>query len=291
MAESILEQTQKIYDSLRPSEQKIAKLVLRSPDKVVEMKLKDLAQEAAVSDPTIARFCKALGLDGYKELRLKLARSTQPSTTYDRAPIGPRDSLTSLRDKIFNSALGVLNEVREEIELDALEQAIHLLSHARCVELFAFGGSVPIAMDFQHKLFRLQVMSSVYSDPHLQSMAACSLQKDDLVFAFSNSGTTEALVRSIEVVRKAGLPVLAITPSNTPLAELANVALCVDPDDSGLLMMPLSARLAWLAIIDILVLGVAQKRGPEGQKHLNNLLQNQQQFRLNKKNKKTDPLL
>ena len=271
---------------LRPSEQKVAQRVLADPGQVSGLKLDDLVEELGTSAPTVLRFCHALGLSGYQQLRLELARcaAEEEFAHYGRAPVNATDSVEQIRDKIFDAALRVLQEVRQEVQPDAIERAIDLIESASRVDLFAFGGSVPIAMDAQHKLFRLQIVSALYSDPHLQSMAACSLQPGDLVFAFSNSGTTEALIRSARLVRDAGLPVLAITPPGTPLAELATVALCVDPDESGLLFMPLSVRLAWLALVDVLILGVARRRGPEAQQHLNRLLENQQQFRLGNQN-------
>lgn len=277
---SFLDKVREYNAQLRPSERRVAHWVLQSPEQVTSLKLSELSQLAGVSEPTVLRFCRAMGLKGYQQLRLELARTTASAPNYDRAAITAADSVEEVRDKIFNGALQVLLEVRDEVQPEAMGNAIELIDSARRVDLFAFGGSVPVAMDAQHKFFRLQVASTVYSDPHMQNMAASSMHERDLCFAFSHSGTTRALIHSVQLVRDAGLPVIAVTPSETPLAELATVALCVDPDESGLLMMPLSVRLAWLALVDVLVLGVAQRRGKQAQQHLTRLLANQRSLRV-----------
>ena len=275
-----LERVRAQMPDLRPSERKVAQWVLGAPGLAASMNLSGLAKRIGVSEPTVLRFCKAVGLSGYRQLGLELVRAESGGSSYGRASIAAGDSVAQVRDKIFDGALRVLMEVRDEVQIEAIGRAIELIDGARRVDLFAFGGSVPVAMDAQHKLFRLQVVSTVYSDPHLQHMAASSLRPGDLLFAFSNSGTTEALIRSVRLVREAGLEVIAITPPGSLLAELATVPLCVEPDEPGLLMMPLSARLAWLVLVDVLVLGVAQRRGPEAQKHLTRLLENQSRLRL-----------
>ena len=61
------------------------------------------------------------------------------------------------------------------------------MANAKRVEFYAFGGSVPIAMDAQHKFFRLKIPSSCISDPHIQFMSANSLNDRDVVVAISQS--------------------------------------------------------------------------------------------------------
>lgn len=277
----LLEHLRRSRPDMSPAEGRVADVVLRQPERVAALQLTQLAAAAGVSEPTVIRFCRTLGYSGYRAFVLDMAANMGAGqVTYDRDGIAPGDSLEKIRDKIFHGAQRVLQEVHQEVELTRMQQAIDLLTQAQRVELFAFGGSVPTAMDAQHKLFRLQVPTTVYSDPHIQHMAAHSLKQGDLVMAFSNTGTTAALVQVIELVRGEGLPVIALTPPSTPLAELATVALCVDADERGLLSLPLSVRLAWLALVDVLVMGLAQSRGAEAQKHLTRIIESQKPLRL-----------
>ena len=65
------ELTQTISDTLaklRKSERKVAKLVLKDPLSIINMRIVDLAKRAEVSEPTVVRFCRAVGCHGFKIL-------------------------------------------------------------------------------------------------------------------------------------------------------------------------------------------------------------------------------
>ena len=69
------ELTQTISDTLpelRKSERKVADFVLRNPLQVIRMRIVDLAQEAGVSEPTVVRFCRAVGCRGFQDFKLVL---------------------------------------------------------------------------------------------------------------------------------------------------------------------------------------------------------------------------
>eukprot|EP01034_Spumella_vulgaris_P018744 gene18744-23964_t len=57
----IISQIDSHLAELRPSEQRVSRFVLGRPTVVVEMSIADLAERADVSEPTIMRFCKAIG--------------------------------------------------------------------------------------------------------------------------------------------------------------------------------------------------------------------------------------
>ncbi len=51
-------------DDLRNSERKVAQYVLEAADKVIYQSISELAENAATSEPTVLRFCRALGFKG-----------------------------------------------------------------------------------------------------------------------------------------------------------------------------------------------------------------------------------
>jgi len=66
---------QDTYEKLRKSEKKVADYVMQQQSAVVQMRIVDLAAAAAVSEPTVVRFCRALGFDGFQDFKLTLAQS------------------------------------------------------------------------------------------------------------------------------------------------------------------------------------------------------------------------
>ena len=153
-----------------------------------------------------------------------------------------------------------------------MEAAVAAICNAQRVEFYGFGASAAVAFDAQHKFFRLQITSAAYSDPHLQNMSATSLHAGDVVVAISQSGRTKALLDSMELVKKAGGIVIGLAPSNgRRLPRKANIAIEVDAKEDIQIYTPLSSRIAHLAVLDVLAIGVAQKKGPQLDAHLQQL--------------------
>ena len=59
---------------LSKSEKWIALSVLNNPTKVINQSITSLANEAGVSLPTVNRFCKKLGFDGYPAFKIQIAQ-------------------------------------------------------------------------------------------------------------------------------------------------------------------------------------------------------------------------
>ena len=63
--------------SLRPAEQRVAQAVLADPAGISESSITAVARMCQTSETTVLRFCRAIGLAGYPELRIALARAAQ----------------------------------------------------------------------------------------------------------------------------------------------------------------------------------------------------------------------
>jgi RpiR family carbohydrate utilization transcriptional regulator len=268
------ELTQTISDTLtdlRKSERKVADFVLNNLLQVIRMRIVDLAQEADVSEPTVVRFCRAVGCQGFQDFKLALAQQLASSPSYGQIAVTDSDSTREYTHKVFDSTVDTLLKVRESLVMERLDAAVAAICAAQKVEFYGFGASAAVAFDAQHKFFRLQITSAAYSDPHLQNMSATSLQAGDVVMAISQSGRTQALLDSMDLVKKAGAIVIALAPSGSPIARSASIAIEVDAKEDFQIYTPLSSRIAHLAVIDVLTVGVAQKKGPQLKEHLQQL--------------------
>ena len=58
--------------SFNELEMSIYNYILSNKEKVVYMKIRDLADGAHVSTTTVLRFCKKVGCEGYSEFKLRL---------------------------------------------------------------------------------------------------------------------------------------------------------------------------------------------------------------------------
>lgn len=247
--------------SLRQSEREVAELVLAEPARVLQLSIAETAQLAGVSQPTVARFAAALGFSGFREFKLRLAQSIATGVRYVHADVHADDTPDRIVSKVFDRAIGALIDVRNHLDAQALEGAVETLAKARRIECFGLGNSAVVALDAQHKLLRFGIPCSAYSDPHSMSIATAVLGRGDVVLVISASGRTVDAVESAQTARAAGAKVIAVTSSNTPLAAAATVALHADVQEDADVYTPMTSRLAHLAVIDALCVGLALRLG------------------------------
>lgn len=267
-------------DEMRRSERKVAELVLARPDDVIHMRIVDLAAAAQVSEPTVVRFCRAIGCEGFGNFKVALARGSAASTSTEPFSLNAQDTARDYTYKVFDATLETLTRVRNSVDPDAIEVAVDALCNARRVEFYGFGASGPVAIDAQHKFFRLQIASAAYSDPHIQAMSAMSLTPDDVVVAISQSGRSSALLEALDFVRESGAISIGLAPGGTPVIERCNLPIPIDvaePSEGS--YSPLPSRIAHLTIIDILAAGVSRTKGGEVDRHLARLNRRLQSLR------------
>ena len=257
-------------DSLSKSERKVGLTVLRDPGLAISGNITALAKNSQVSEPTVVRFCRAIGHDGWQEFKLKLAQALAIALPGVDQNLTQGDLAADLVGKICSRSINALLDLRNNLEPDSIQRALDLLARARKIEFYGQGSSGIVAADAQHKFFRSGVPTVAYSDPHIHSIAASLLKKGDVVVAISQRGNSVALLRSMQLARKVGADVIALSPSGTPLAALATVLVPIDLHFHTDPYTPISARLAHLVVIDILAVGLALRRGPEFRKQMQN---------------------
>jgi RpiR family carbohydrate utilization transcriptional regulator len=247
---------------LRKSERSVAEHVLSRPAEVLHLSIAGLAAQVGVSQPTVARFAAALGFSGYKEFKLRLAQSLASGVPFVHQDVAPGDAIESVATKVFDRSIGALIEVRNHLDPAQLQQAVQLLAAARRIECYGVGNSGIVAQDAQHKLFRFGAPVTCYTDTHTMGMAATVLKRGDVVLAISASGRTSDMLASVEIALECGAAVIAITAGGSPLARLASVPLYADVAEDPDIYAPMVSRLAHLAILDVLNVGLALALGP-----------------------------
>lgn len=270
-------------EQLRKSELKVAEYVLAEPALVMHSSMADVAHVVGVSEPTIVRFCRAIGCQGFQDLKLRLAQSLVAGASFGQFAIHEEDRVADVALKIFDTTLHTLIDVRESLDIEALEHAIRLMASAPRVEFYGFGASGAVAADAQHKFFRLLLTAAAYSDPHMQAMSAVTLTEGDVAICISQSGRSRDLLTTANLVRETGAGLITLCPSQTPLAELATVNLAIDVQEDTEIYTPLTSRIAHLVVIDVLAMGVAMARGPDLVDHLKSVKRSLRSLRLSPK--------
>jgi RpiR family carbohydrate utilization transcriptional regulator len=266
-------------DSLSKSERKVALSVLDHPSRTVSQNITALAKSAQVSEPTVVRFCRTLGYDGWHEFKLKLAQGLALALPGSANEQPAQDDLAAdLVNKICSRSINTLLDLRNNLNPESIQKALDILKRAKKIEFYGQGTSGFVAADAQHKFFRSGVPTVAYTDPAIHAIAAALLHEGDAVVVISQRGNNPSLVRSAKLARRGGADVIVMAPSGTPLADLATVLIPIDLIFAIDPYTPISARLAYLVVIDVLAVGLALQRGPEFRRKMQNAQKALQEF-------------
>ena len=267
----ILSQIKDSYPELRPAERRVADVVLADVNFSVDASNAEIARRADVSEPTVTRFCRAIGCEGVRDFKLKLAQSVVVGRLYlsPGPPPEPNGSGSPLWNVVFGEARNALNAVERSIEPADIIKAAELVASAHQVLIFGLGGSsTALAQETQNRLFRYGVVVSAHSDPYVMKMTASTLKPNDLVIAISSTGRTREVVEAVELARHYRAKAIAITAPDSDLAAVADIALTVDIPEFPDPLKPTASRYAFLAIIDLVSTAVGYRLEPNARETL-----------------------
>lgn len=248
---------------LSKSERLVGDWILANPMAALDQDTRSLALQIDVSQPTLVRFARSLGCDGFQDFRMRLARSLgnlreEPPTTL--LSIADSPDVASLSRKLFDFTARALLQVRDGLDAAKLEAAVSALDAAAKVDFFGFGNAVGIAQDAMRRFMRLEMQVAACADPHLQSLAAGQLRPGDVLVLLSQQGRSPELPQILSSANARGATTIALTTSRSPLESAVEIALCIDIPDSGDALTPGTAQLAQLLVIDLLAISVAARR-------------------------------
>lgn len=252
--------------NLRPAEQRVAELVLADPAGVSESSITTVARRCQTSETTVLRFCRAIGLAGYPELRIALARaalweeSGQAPGHPTTGQIEPGDSLADVVAKITHADERAIADTAAALDVDVLEQAVVAVAGARRVDIYGIAASGLVGADLHQKLHRIGKIAFAWSDPHLALTSAAVLQPGDVAVGISHTGTTVDTVDALHVAKGRGATTIAITNfGRSPIVEHADLLLTTAARETTFRSGAMSSRIAQLAVVDCLFAGVAQR--------------------------------
>jgi len=251
--------------SLAPAEQRVGKLVLTDPRAFAKLPVSELAERSHVSKPTVVRFCRSMGYDGLSDFKLKLAGTVSEGVPFIHRSVDVDDKTSDVVVKVIDNTVAAFLKYRNDASTAAIDKAATVLAATfktgKRIEFIGAGNSGIVALDAQHKFFRLGVNTVAYSDGHMQVMSASLMGPGDCLVVISNSGRTRDLMDACDIARKNGATTIVITASGSPLAMAGHIHLAADHPEGYDRYSPMVSRLLHLMIVDILATCVALRIG------------------------------
>lgn len=259
---NILEVVRLLRQDLRKSDRKVADALLENPHRILNSTVSETAEIADVSQPTVIRFCAAIGCDGYQDFKIRLAQSLALGTPATQSAISEEDTPAEVAAKIFDYTMTSLDWARHKLDIEQVNAAVELILKAKSLEIFGFGASAIVAQDLQQKFPLLGVPCHATMDSHQQLMAASMMRTGDVAVVISNTGSTLSIVELARLAREQGAHVIAITgATQTALVDYSDILINVETLENTELFTPTTSRIAALVVVDIISTLVARRLG------------------------------
>ncbi|WP_173084356.1 MurR/RpiR family transcriptional regulator [Phytohabitans rumicis] len=245
--------------------QRVAEQVLTDPAGAARATIVELAERSGTSPATITRFCRALGFEGYADLRLGIAAETGRARAAGWAvdigrEIEPGDPLEKVLEQIMAADTRAMHDTATLLDLREVERAADAIAAASRVNIFGASGSALVGEEMQFSLHRIGVAAWAWTDVHNGLASAALLRGGDVALGISHGGQTRETIEMLAEAGSHGATTIALTSfPRSPLAELADVVLLTATQATTFRPDALSARHPQLVVLDLLYIAVAQR--------------------------------
>ena len=206
-----------LAEGFTPAEQQLAGTVLALGGRLHGLTIKELARAAHVSIPSVHRFCKKLGLEGFKELKVEVARAEEQQRRSGNVDINfpfnageSADAVLTSMAQVYETTLTDTREVLDGVELD---RAAGLLERAASIDIFTQSHNLYPAHMFCDRLLSIGSTATCFESIESQTRVALAADPTHAALVISYSGSPHGLRR--DAARRATQP----GPQRVPARE------------------------------------------------------------------------
>lgn len=195
---------------LTPQEQNIVSYIEQHPKEVMKLNAKELSEKIFVSPPTMNRFIKKLGFNGYFDFQRTFIQeqSMVEETKYRR--ITKYSYINDIIDTLPLIYQHVFKETQKLTKTDAFIRTINYMLQSKQIDFYAndnnYSEIQTIALKLNSIGIRAQVfntINSVYLD-HINP-------QETIAFVVSHSGSNKTMIDAAYALRKKRIRVVGVT--------------------------------------------------------------------------------
>jgi len=249
---------------LSPQVRQAAMYLLDNPGEIAVTSMRGIADAAGVKPNTLVRLARAIGFDGYEELRSPFRQYAAEGTLSfpDRArflqTISQGGSHNSLLADMAGAAFANVESLFATVDADELKAAADLIDRASRANVLGVGTARTLAENFAYvagmavdNVAAIPVIGLAIDD-------VARMSPSDVLVAMTFSPYRAEIVEAVRLAVDRSVPVIAVTDSHaSPLISLATHAFVV-PNDSPL---PFSSNVAATALLETLLAFIVGESG------------------------------
>jgi len=255
-------------ESLSRAEQRVARWVLEHPKQAANATLATVAQACGTSEPTVIRFCRRLGVSGFREFARRLTEALSQPVSNIHRDVSASDTASDAVTKVFDASIRSLIDIRSRLSSMPFDAAVTAMSAARQIAFIGLGASGHVATDACQKFFRLGLPCTALTDTPTILQFAAIAQPDSVLVIASQVGQSPELARAANLAMQNGATVAALTDPDSMLAAAAGILFACPAQPDASVYTPMSSRLAHLAVLDALQVALAIALGSVAMENL-----------------------
>lgn len=256
------------YSGMSKGEKRISDFVLQHVKDCLTMTAIDIAKESEVSSASVIRYVQKLGFDGLEGFKLTLAAANSKDHSWKMVDpiISKEDDLDGLCSKMSVLVEAAFKDFFYQLDKESLEQAICAIRKARRIYLLGIGASMLPAYDLFHKLKRIDLDASYYSDLNMVSEFFNYIDERDVVIAFSYSGQSKEILYPCEIALQQKSTLIAVTRNHeSSLHGMADICLMVPEKEALMRIGAFTSVYTSIMMADLLYMGVVQENFDEAE--------------------------
>lgn len=197
--------------SLNNLEIEVYNYVITHMEKVLKLKIREVADEVHVSTTTVLRFCAKMGCDGYAEFKFKLKDYMQ-------------EKHQDVKKEDYTLLINFIKHIQEE-EFDALlDRAVDMIMKRTTILFYGIGSSGTLGKYGARYLSDVGKYAQYIDDPFYPIPS--SYNDNCVLIALSVSGESREVLEEIKQYKEKGTKIISITNTdNCTIARMADVAI------------------------------------------------------------------
>jgi DNA-binding MurR/RpiR family transcriptional regulator len=203
-----------LCENLTPVEVRIGNYILTHKEQVMECTIQDLEKEVFVSKSAIHRFCKKIGLNGFNDLKVELAKEDKIETDNwvdVNVPFYEYDSTKDIAKKLMNLYELTIQDTYKCLDKKQLEEVARLIADSQYVDIYSIGHNENVADNFKQKMLGIGKIVNCPKSGYEQRLHSLIEGTKHVVLILSYSGDASWIKNIVQRLVDKKIPVVLIS--------------------------------------------------------------------------------
>lgn len=266
LRDGVIDRIRRMIPYMNPALKRIAEQILKSPETIKSISIKDLAEKCQVSESTVTRFVREIEVRNFQQFKILVAEELSHANagSIQVVPnknvyedITNEDDTQSILEKISARYAITVEDTLKGANAAEIERAVDAIDKARTLAFFGMGSSIICIENALIRFMRVGKQCQFFRDQGVRHISTATLDETCLAIGISNSGRTIPTVDAMKAAQKQGAQTLCLTSfPDSPIASVSSIKLFTNTisgaTGSAEYMESMVSKIAQLQMIDVL---------------------------------------